>query len=69
MSEYGEPGTNFDNNKALVVGWGYTRSEKDFGVTSVATAVQQKLEMPAVGNSDCVASFKKFKIDLTDVIK
>jgi len=70
LSEYGEPGTDrFDNNKALAVGWGYTYSEKDYDATIVGTPVQQKLELPAVGNSDCVGNFKKFKVDLTDRIK
>jgi len=70
LSDYGEPGTNFDNNRALAVGWGYTQSKKDQGVTTVGTAVQQMVEMPAIGNSDCLAGFKKFTgIDLTDTLK
>jgi len=71
LSKYGEPGTNFDNNKALVVGWGYTRSEKDDDATIVPTPIQQKLELPAIGNLDCLTKFKNYKnykLDLTDVI-
>ena len=70
MSDYGEPGTNFDNNRALAVGWGYTQSKKDQGVTTVGTAVQQMVEMPAIGNSDCLADIKKIAHhDYTDTIK
>ena len=70
MAAYGEPDTpRFDNNRARAVGWGKTRSEKDGTVAGIATPLLQKVEMPALGNSDCIASFQSFKVNLTNIIK
>ena len=70
LNRYGEPDSPvFDNNKAKVVGWGRTYEEEDNDIDIVSTAIQQKLDMPALGNAECLAkwiSSKKF--DLTGYV-
>ena len=63
MAAYGEPDSpRFDNNRAMAVGWGQTQSE-------LQSDLLQKVEMPALANTDCIASFEKFKVNLTNLIK
>jgi len=66
LNRYGEPySAIFGNNRATHVGWGKTYTEKDEDIKIVSTAIQQKLEMPAVGYADCLAKWKSFGIDVS----
>ena len=68
LNRYGEPDSPvFDNNKAKVVGWGRTYEEKDNDINIVSTAIQQKLDMPALGNAECLAKWKNIR-DLTGYV-
>ena len=70
MAAYGEPDSpSFDNNRALAVGWGKTRNGKDGPIAGLYTPLLQKVVMPPIGNSDCIASFQSFKVNLTNIIK
>jgi len=70
LNRYGEPDSPvFDNNKAKVVGWGRTYEEKDNDINIVSTAIQQKLDMPALGNAECLDKWKSSKkFDLTGYV-
>lgn len=61
LNRYGEPDSAiFGNNRALIVGWGETNLlDKDKDIKFVQTAIQQKLEMPAVSSRDCVAQWNQ----------
>ena len=67
MAAYGEPETNFDNNRAMAVGWG--KSESVNWDTPVFNPLQQKLEMPAIGHTDCLTKFSELKLNLTGIIR
>ena len=66
LNRYGEPySAIFGNNRATHVGWGKTYTEKDEDIKNVSTAIQQKLEMPAVGYAYFLAKWKSFGIDVS----
>lgn len=71
LGKYGEPDSRiFDNNRAMVVGWGRTGTQSDNEIRIVSQAKQQKLEVPAVSNLDCIRQYNEtLGVDLTGNIK
>ena len=69
MAAYGEPETNFDNNRAMAVGWGKSETVNVNSETPVFNPLQQKLEMPAIGHTDCLTKFSELKLNLTGMIR
>ena len=57
LDQFGETGASrFGNNLPTVVGWGRTSNKRGGGpVSSASTDIQQKLKMPAVDHTDCLA--------------
>merc|ERR1712154_582150 len=56
LDQFGEAGVSkFGNNLPTVVGWGRTSNRGVRPVSSAPTDIQQKLKMPAVDHTDCLA--------------
>jgi len=71
LDAYGEEEAEiFDNNRAVVVGWGSTSTAVDNEIKIVSTARQQKLIAPAVSNLDCIGQYEEtVKVNLSGNIK
>ena len=71
LASYGEAEAEiFDNNNAVVVGWGSTTTAVDNEINIVLTARQQKLVVPAVSNLDCISQYKStVKVNMQGNIK
>jgi len=69
LDQFGETGASkFGNNLPTVVGWGRTSNRGVRPVSSAPTDIQQKLKMPAVDHTDCLARWSNvgnLNIDLT----
>merc|ERR1712154_146453 len=56
LDQFGETGASkFGNNLPTVVGWGRTSNRGVRPVSSAPTDIQQKLKMPAMDHTDCLA--------------
>ena len=61
LDRYGEHGTShlLSLGKPIVAGWGRTYSSDDFNTQGVASAIQQKLEMPVVTIAECKQAYNQ----------